>query len=168
MGQGTFRNALCYRLNITKVHLPPLRERKDDIPGLITYFLGMLNAQMGRQVVSLEPEVHDCLMEHAWPSNVREFKNLLESTLLTIRSSMIQFKDLPGQYQTTFSQVQSKPFLERERLVLALAATHWNISKTAKQRGWGRMMVYRKIAHYGIERSCAGMMSQTSNLFVGT
>ncbi|MEK6784177.1 MAG: sigma 54-interacting transcriptional regulator [Nitrospirota bacterium] len=166
VGQGKFRSDLFYRLNIARVHLPPLRERKEDIPGLIAYFLGMLNAQMGRQVVGLEPEVHDCLMEYAWPGNVRELKNLMESTLLTIRSSLIGFKDLPAHYQTTFSRVQSKPFQERERLVSALAATHWNISKTAEQLDWARMTVYRKIAQYGIARPCAGAMSQTSNLFV--
>lgn len=168
VGQGKFRSDLFYRLNIARVHLPPLRERKEDIPGLIAHFLGLLNAQMGRQVVGLEPEVHDCLMEYAWPGNVRELKNLLESTLLMIRSSMIGFKDLPGQYQTTFSRVQSKPFLERERLVSALAATHWNISKTAEQLDWARMTVYRKLAQYGIERPCAEAVSQKSNLFVET
>lgn len=152
VGQGKFRSDLFYRLNIARVHLPPLRERKEDIPGLIAHFLGLLNAQMGRQVVGLEPEVHDCLMEYAWPGNVRELKNLLESTLLTIRSSMIGFKDLPAQYQTTFSRVQSMPFLERERLVSALAATNWNISKTAEQLDWARMTVYRKMEKYGLDR----------------
>lgn len=166
VGQGKFRSDLFYRLNIARVHLPPLRERKEDIPGLVAHFLSALNVQMGRQVVGLEAEVRDCLADYDWPGNVRELKNLLESALLTIRSSIIGFKDLPGQYQTTFSRVQSKPFQERERLVSALAATHWNISKTAQQLDWARMTVYRKIAQYGIERPCAVAMSQKSNLFV--
>lgn len=165
--QGKFRSDLFYRLNIARVHLPPLRERKEDIPGLVAHFLSVLNVQMGRQVVGLEAEVRDCLADYDWPGNVRELKNLLESTLLTIRSSIIGFTDLPEQYQTTFSRVQSKPFLERERLVSALAATHWNISKTAEQLDWARMTVYRKIAQYGIERPCAGVVSQKSNLLVG-
>lgn len=150
--QGKFRSDLFYRLNIGRVHLPPLRERKEDIPNLIAHFLTLLNAQMGRQVVGLEPEVRDCMLDYAWPGNVRELKNLLESTLLTIRSSMIGFKDLPEHYQTTFSRIQSQPFQERERLVSALASTNWNISKTAEQLDWARMTVYRKLEQYGLER----------------
>ncbi len=165
--QGKFRSDLFYRLNIGRVHLPPLRERREDIPSLIAHFLTVLNARMGRQVVGLEPEVHDRLMDYTWPGNVRELKNLLESTLLTIRSSMIGVKDLPEQYQTAFSRIQSQPFQERERLVSALVATHWNISKTAQQLDWARMTVYRKIAQYEIERPCAIAMSQKSNLLVG-
>lgn len=152
VGQGKFRSDLFYRLNIARVHLPPLRERKEDIPGLIAHFLGMLNAQMGRQVVGLEVEVHDCLMDYDWPGNVRELKNLLESTLLTIRSSMIGFNDLPEHYQTRFSRIQSTPFQERERLVSALATTNWNISQVAKQLDWSRMTVYRKMEKYGLDR----------------
>lgn len=167
VGQGKFRSDLFYRLNVARVHLPPLRERKEDIPGLLAYFLRILNTQMGRQVVGLEAEVHDCLMAYAWPGNVRELKNLLESTLLTIRSSLIGFKDLPEHYQTTFSRVQSMPLQERERLMSALASTHWNISKTAEQLDWARMTVYRKLAQYGIERPCEIGVAQKSNLGVG-
>jgi transcriptional regulator with PAS, ATPase and Fis domain len=159
VGQGKFRSDLFYRLNIARVHLPPLRERKEDIPGLIAYFLTLLNAQMGREVVGLEPAVRDCLTDYGWPGNVRELKNLLESTLLTIRSATIGFKDLPEQYQTTFSRIQSKPFQERERLVSALAATNWNISKTAQQLDWARMTVYRKLEQYGLERPRAVLVS---------
>ena len=150
--RGRFRSDLFYRLNVARVQLPPLRERKEDIPGLIAHFLTVLNAQMGRQVVGLEPDVHDCLMEYQWPGNIRELRNLLEATLLTIRSSMIGFKDLPEHHQTTFSRIQNKPFQERERLVSALAATNWNISKTAQQLDWARMTVYRKLQQYGLER----------------
>lgn len=152
VAQGRFRSDLFYRLNIGRVHLPPLRERREDIPGLIAHFLTALNAKMGRHVLGLEPAVHDSLIDYNWPGNVRELKNLLESTLLTIRSPLIGFKDLPEQYQAIFSRVQSKPFQERERLVSALAATNWNISKTAEQLDWARMTVYRKMEKYGLDR----------------
>ena len=152
VGQGKFRSDLFYRLNIARVHLPPLRERKEDIPGLIAHFLTILNAQMGRQVVGLEAEVHDCLMDYDWPGNVRELRNVLEATLLTIQSSMIGYKDLPEDYQAKFSRIQSKPFQERERLVSALAATNWNVSLAAKQLDWSRMTVYRKMEKYGLDR----------------
>lgn len=67
VGQRKFRSDLFYRLNITRVHLPPLRERKEHIPGLIAHFLAVLNAQMGRQVVGLEADLHDSLLEYDWP-----------------------------------------------------------------------------------------------------
>ena len=153
--QGKFRSDLFYRLNIARVHLPPLRERKEDIPVLIAHFLGALNAQMGRQVVGLEADVRDCLMEYDWPGNVRELRNLLESTLLTIRSSMIGFTDLPEDYQLKFSRIKVAPFQERERLVSALATTNWNISQAAKQLHWSRITVYRKMEKYGLDRPFA-------------
>ncbi len=152
VGQGKFRSDLFYRLNIASVHLPPLRERKEDITELISHFLLVLNAQMGRQVVGLEPEVHDCLMDYEWPGNVRELRNVLESTLLTIRSPLIGFKDLPENYQAKFSRIQAAPFQERERLVSALVSTNWNVSQAAKQLHWSRMTVYRKIEKYGLDR----------------
>jgi len=159
---GRFRSDLFYRLNVARVHLPPLRERKEDIPGLIAHFLTVLNAQMGRQVVGLEPDVHDYLMEYQWPGNIRELRNLLEATLLTIRSSMIGFKDLPEDYQLKFSRIKVAPFQERERLVSALAATNWNISKTAQQLDWARMTVYRKLAQYGLERPHAELEAKVT------
>jgi len=152
VGQGRFRSDLFYRLNIGRVNLPPLRERKEDIPGLIAHFLTVLNAQMGRTVVGLEPAVRDSLMDYTWPGNVRELRNVLEATLLTTQSSMIGFKDLPEQYRTKFSHVHAMPLQERERLVSALVATNWNISKTAQQLDWARMTVYRKMEHYSLER----------------
>jgi two-component system response regulator HydG/two-component system response regulator AtoC len=150
--QGKFRCDLYYRLNIARVHIPPLRERREDIPGLVAHFLHVFNAQMGREVVGLEPDVHDCLMEYQWPGNVRELKNLLEATLLTIRSSMVGFKDLPEDYQTKFTRLRVAPFQERERLVSALASANWNISQAAKQLHWSRMTLYRKLTKYGLDR----------------
>lgn len=152
VGQGKFRSDLFYRLNVARVHLPPLREHKEDIPLLIAHFLHVLNVQMGRQVVGLEKDVHDCLMEYEWPGNIRELRNLLEATLLTIHSSMVRFKDIPEDYQLKFSRIQVAPFHERDRLVSALATTDWNISKAAKQLHWSRMTLYRKLAKHGLDR----------------
>lgn len=153
VAHGKFRSDLFYRLNVARVHLPPLRERKEDIPCLIGHFLHLFNEQMGRHVVGLDASVRDCVLEYEWPGNVRELRNLLEATFLTIQSSMIGFKDLPQSYQTKFSQIRNAPFLEREKLVSTLFATNWNMSKAAKQLHWSRMTLYRKMAKYSIDRS---------------
>lgn len=160
VGQGKFRNDLFYRLNVARIHLPPLRERKEDIPSLIAHFLHMLNAQMGRQVVGLDADTHDCMIAYDWPGNVRELRNLLEATLLTVTSSMIGFKDLPEDYQTKFSCIQVAPFQERERLVSALATTNWNISQAAKQLHWSRMTLYRKLVKYDLPPRHAGTRAE--------
>jgi transcriptional regulator with PAS, ATPase and Fis domain len=155
VAHGKFRGDLFYRLNVARVHLPPLRERKEDLPGLIGHFLHVLNAQMDRHVVGLEANVRDCLLEYEWPGNVRELRNLLEATFLTIQSSMISFKDLPENYQIKFLQIRNAPFLEREKLVSTLLATNWNMSKAAKHLHWSRMTLYRKMAKYSIDRPCS-------------
>ena len=150
VAQGLFRRDLYYRLNVAKVHIPPLRKRKEDIPALIEYFVHIFNEQIGRQVIGLEPEVNDCLMEYDWPGNVRELKNVLEATFLTIQSSRIRFDDLPTEYQVTLVHKLDRPRIEREKLLTALLATNWNKTNAAKQLHWSRMTVYRKMAQYSI------------------
>ena len=150
VAQGLFRRDLYYRLNVAKVHIPPLRKRKEDIPALIEYFVHIFNEQIGRQVIGLEPEVNDCLMEYDWPGNVRELKNVLEATFLTIQSSRIRFDDLPTEYQVTLAHKLDRPRIEREKLLTALLATNWNKTNAAKQLHWPRMTVYRKMVQYSI------------------
>jgi len=156
VAQGQFRRDLYYRLNVARIHLPPLRKRKDDIPPLIEHFIHMFNGQMGRHVVGLEPDVHDCLMEYDWPGNVRELKNVLEATFLTVQSSRIRFKDLPADCQVTFTHKLDRPRIEREKLLSALLTTNWNKTNAAKQLHWSRMTVYRKMAIYSIKQPMFG------------
>lgn len=150
---GHFRRDLYYRLNVARIHLPPLRERKEDIPHLIGHFIHMFNGQMGRHVVGVDMNLHDSLLDYEWPGNVRELRNVLEATFLIVQSSMIRFGDLPSDYQKIFSQTRGTPCLERERLISTLLATNWNKSKAAKQLHWSRMTVYRKMAKYSIGQS---------------
>ncbi|BFU95588.1 MAG: hypothetical protein NTNFB02_23100 [Nitrospira sp.] len=157
VAEGHFRKDLYYRLNVARVHLPPLRERRDDIPHLIGHFLHLFNEQMDKHVVGLEGDVHDCLLEYEWPGNVRELKNLLEATFLTIQASMIGFLDLPADYQKKFLQMRNAPFVERENLLSMLLATNWNKTKAAKQLHWSRMTVYRKMAKYSLSPSSITM-----------
>ena len=156
VAQGLFRRDLYYRLNVAKVHIPPLRKRKEDIPALIEYFVHIFNEQMGRQVIGLEPEVNDCLMEYDWPGNVRELKNVLEATFLTIQSSRIRFDDLPTEYQVTLAHKLDRPRIEREKLLTALFATNWNKTNAAKQLHWSRMTLYRKMEKYSIAQPMVG------------
>ncbi len=156
VAQGLFRRDLYYRLNVARVHLPPLRERIGDIPSLIEHFIHLFNERMDKQVVGLAPEVTDCLMEYDWPGNIRELKNVIEATFLTIQSSQIRFKDLPADCQVTFSHKLARPCIEREKLLSVLLSTNWNKTNAAKQLHWSRMTVYRKMAIYSIKQPMLG------------
>lgn len=155
IAHGQFRKDLYYRLNVARIHLPPLRERKEDIPQLIAHFIRLLNQQMDRQVVGLERDVHDSLCEYEWPGNVRELKNVLEATFLAVQSSMIGFSDLPAGYRMKLAQRRDAPLMEREKLVSTLLATNWNKSEAAKQLHWSRMTLYRKMMKYSIGQTAA-------------
>jgi transcriptional regulator with PAS, ATPase and Fis domain len=147
---GRFRKDLFYRMNVARIHLPPLRERKADIPQLVAHFINLFNRQMNRHVIGLESEVHNSLCDFVWPGNVRELRNVLEATFLGVESSMIRFADLPVSYQMKFAEIRDAPFVEREKLMSMLLATNWNKSEAAKQLHWSRMTVYRKMIKYSI------------------
>jgi DNA-binding NtrC family response regulator len=94
IAEGRFRRDLYYRLNVAAVHLPPLRERKEDILPLVRHFVNRLNAEYKKAVTTLAPEVEKQLESHAWPGNVREVRNLLERIILLKRTDTIEVADL--------------------------------------------------------------------------
>lgn len=146
--EGAFRKDLYYRLNVARIHLPPLRERRDDIPLLLRHYIGEMNQLHGRHVEGLTAEALDRLVEHDWPGNIRELRNLVEAVFVTLDAPRIALADLPhalGQPVATSAVGKDG---ERERLVSALFATNWNKSRTAEKLHWSRMTVYRKMAKY--------------------
>ncbi len=152
VSQEKFRKDLYFRLNVARIHLPPLRERKDDIALLCQYCLGELNHRFGRQVEGLTDDVLDCMIRYDWPGNVRELKNLLEATFVNAPCGQITLTDLPDQFRQRFREAASLPQDERERLLSALFSTNWNFSKAAQQLHWSRMTLYRKLGKYQIAK----------------
>jgi DNA-binding NtrC family response regulator len=143
-----FRKDLYFRLNVTRVHLPPLRERKEDIVLLSQHYLRILNQRFGRQVEGFSDEAMACLMAHDWPGNVRELKNLLEATFVNGPARRISPADLPELLRPGRADAAAPD--ERQRVLAALFSTHWNVSKAAQQLDWSRMTLYRKLAKYHI------------------
>ena len=143
-----FRKDLYYRLNIARVHLPPLRERKEDIPRLLAYYLEEFNARQRRVLQGFTDEALDLLLRYDWPGNIRELKNVIEAIFIDPPLERIAVKDLPEPIrpQGTTSVV----FTERELLLTALCSMDWNKSKAAEQLHWSRMTLYRKMAKYDI------------------
>jgi len=145
---GRFREDLYYRLNIARVHLLPLRERKEDIPLLIRHYVQEFGARNDR--LTETDEVWGCLVNYDWPGNVRELKNILESAFVNSAGDRISISDLPGEFRTRCSQSTSSCPNERQALLSALLQTKWNKSRAAEQLSWSRMTLYRKMRKYRI------------------
>lgn len=148
---GTFRQDLYFRLNVARLHLPPLRERCEDILPLLTHYIQDANHRFGRQVERFTADALGHLLRYAWPGNVRELKNLVEASFIELPTPYTTLLDLPERFlrqcQTT---AEVTPQHERDRLLHALCTTQWNKSKAAAQLHWSRMTLYRKIAKYHI------------------
>jgi len=151
--ENKFRKDLFFRLNVARIHLPALRDRKEDLLSLIGYYIGRFNRQFGRRVRGLSEEALDCLLAYDWPGNVRELKNLLESIFVEGPAQDILLADLPLQLRLRCNELKSLVGNERERLLWALSATNWNKSKAADKLQWSRMTLYRKMARYNISRA---------------
>ncbi len=153
VAQGKFRKDLYYRFNVAMVHLPPLHDRKEDIPPLIEHYIRELNRRFGREVEGLTEEAMASLLHYDWPGNIRELKNLLEATFINLPSRKIAFMDLPKQFQRRLQETEGLPKSERDQVLSALFATKWNKSKAAQKLHWSRMTLYRKMAKYHIVTS---------------
>lgn len=150
MAQGKFREDLYYRLNVARVHLPPLRERKEDISRLITYAIKKMNRCFKRDVMGLTDDAMAILFRYDWPGNVRELMNLLEALFINLPPRQVDFVDLPEQLRQRLKLTEGFSQNERKQIVSTLLETKWNKSKAAQKLNWSRMTVYRKISQYNI------------------
>jgi DNA-binding NtrC family response regulator len=153
---GRFRRDLYFRLNVARVHLPPLRERRADITALVNYYLAELNAAFGADVPGLTGEALAALQAYDWPGNIRELKNLLEAIFVCPPARPIGINDLPERFVRGLHGLRRLPDADRRRLLEALTATNWNKSQAAGLLNWSRMTVYRKMAKYSVVTPPAG------------
>jgi DNA-binding NtrC family response regulator len=147
---GRFRKDLYYRLNVARIHLPPLRERKEDIPGLVQFALADLNYRFKRDIKGLIEDDMAVLYRYGWPGNIRELMHLLEAAFINLPSRPVSFIELPVQFKKGFSEEGMPPSRERKYIVSALIETNWNKSTAAHKLKWSRMTLYRKMAKYNI------------------
>jgi transcriptional regulator with PAS, ATPase and Fis domain len=146
VAEGLFRSDLYYRINVARIHLPPLRERKEDIPLLLERQLVELNRRTGSWVQGFSAEALECLLHHSWPGNVRELRNVVEMIFINGPGPWIEPADLPPMFRRKPQESAS----ERDALLAALASTRWNKSQAAEKLCWSRMTLYRKMAKYRI------------------
>ncbi|WP_448382923.1 sigma-54-dependent transcriptional regulator [Desulfosoma sp.] len=163
---GRFRQDLYFRLNVIPIHVPPLRERLEDIPLLVEDFLDELSREsaMGRKAIA--PEVYPLLSRYAWPGNVRELKNFVERLVIMTPSRRIGLKDLPEDFLRHLDHdlPRSDPFqyptlkearhhFERQYLLQKLKEYDWNVSLTAQHIGLERTHLHRKMKTLGLRLS---------------
>jgi two-component system nitrogen regulation response regulator NtrX len=165
---GRFREDLYYRLNVVPVHVPPLRERREDIPLLVQYFAGVLSEREGITPKTIEPEAVKCLTELDWPGNVRELRNTIERLLILSSGPRVTEADvdrLVGRRvaeQTSLGALgecrtfeEFKDAAERTFLLLKLREFDWNVSETARALDMPRSNLYKKIERYALVRESA-------------
>jgi transcriptional regulator with PAS, ATPase and Fis domain len=151
-----FRQDLYFRLNVARVQLPPLRERKEDIPHLVDYYLQEFNARFGQKIPGFTDEALVLLLCHSWSGNIRELKNLLEAIFIDPPLDRIAISDLPDSIRQPYQAEKRAILTEHERLLSTLCSVNWNKSKAAEQLHWSRMTLYRKMAKYHILESKTG------------
>jgi len=145
-----FRSDLFYRINIIKIVIPPLRERKDDIPQLVKHFISKYNHIMEKCVDKVSPDVMDILMRHHFPGNIRELENILESAMVLCTDHIIQVENLPAdltarkiEHQTHYSH--SIKDVEQQNILACLQRNNWNRLAAARELGIHKTTLFRKI-----------------------
>lgn len=150
---GNFREDLLFRLNTVEIHLPPLRERREDIPALAAHFLARYAARYRKTMQGLDAAALQMMMNYAWPGNVRELDHTMERALLMTRSERIQAADLGLHGQRAGTQSLDELSLESVEAILirkALARTGGNVSQAAEALGLSRGALYRRMEKYGL------------------
>jgi DNA-binding NtrC family response regulator len=155
MKKGAFREDLYYRLNVIPIFVPPLRDRKDDIPLLASHFLQKFNHNKGKGVTSFSPEVMEIFLAHSWPGNVRELENVIEHAIIIAKQDKILPKDLPLyllQKPLPTEKLVSLQDYEKSLILKTLEETNWNKHQTAKMLKINRSTLYGKMKRYGLFR----------------
>src|SRR3989475_7562924 len=156
IASGRFREDLFYRLNVIPFFVPPLRERREDIPILARYFMRVFSAEHGRGPKEFSSEALDMLVDYSWPGNVRELRNEIEQLVVIVHGGMIQARhlSLPISAGAALALIlyETRALFEREFIISKLKENNWNISQTARLLGLERSYLYRKMKAYGIEK----------------
>jgi DNA-binding NtrC family response regulator len=159
---GKFRADLFYRLNVIPVHIPPLRERKDDIPLLVEHFLNTYCEAGGKPMKTVTPGAFDILLRYDWPGNVRELENALERAVILQESNTITAEDLPEKMRyapggkrgsIVAASNLTLEELEREYLLKILDETGWHKKRAAEILGINASTLYRKLQRYSCEKT---------------
>jgi DNA-binding NtrC family response regulator len=154
VSEGSFREDLYYRLNVFTIFIPPLRERKSDIPLLVNYFVKKYARAMAKPIVSVSPEAMDVLVRYNWPGNVRELENAVERAMVVGKPPAINPNDLPFRLseKNNIPHSGSLAAIEKVHIQSILEQNNWNISRSAEILEIDRVTLYNKIHKYGLRK----------------
>jgi DNA-binding NtrC family response regulator len=160
--QGAFREDLFYRLNVVVMSMPPLRERKDDIPLLIDHFINRYSAENGKGIAGLSREAHDLLLKYDYPGNVRELENIIERAVVIARDTVISMEDLPFGEEAVYHGDparkdegllrDSMEELEKKLIIEAMEKTGEHQTRAAEILGISERMLRYKLKKYGLKQ----------------
>ncbi len=152
--EGTFREDLYYRINVFSIYLPPLRERRSDIPLLARHFIQKYAMAMNKQIGDIDPEALDVLVRYDWPGNVRELENAIERAMVVGKPPRIRAEDLPFQLNTRKNAPagDSLEEIEKAHIQSILERMDWNITRSADVLQIDRVTLYNKIKKYGLTK----------------
>lgn len=151
--EGRFREDLLYRLNTVEIHLPPLRDRQEDITALAAHFLRIRSARYGRSVTAFDREAGQAMLEYRWPGNIRELEHAIERAILMAQDSRIRAEDLglrAGQDGNVRFEDMTLDDAERYLIQKALNRYQGNVSRAADALGVSRSALYRRLQQHGI------------------
>jgi two-component system response regulator AtoC len=160
---GTFREDLYYRLNVVNIHLPPLRDRRDDIPVLIDHFVQKIARECGRDVHGVSAEARDLLARYDWPGNIRELENVIHRAVVLATGRVLQLHDFPlevamPQARSRVTEDTGLPLkdaceqFERQYVLRVLDQLQWNVSGAARALGVHRNTIVQKLSAWGVHR----------------
>jgi DNA-binding NtrC family response regulator len=160
VAEGGFRQDLYYRLKVVELHVPPLRDRRDDILPLARVLLADAAVRMARKISGLSPQAADQLLRYDWPGNVRELENAMERAVALARGSRVGLDDLPEEIRQAFPKpivsagvVQSLADVEKEYILAVLKLNDGNRTRTAEQLRIGSVTLYRRLKSWGLVRA---------------
>ncbi len=160
VADGKFREDLYYRLKVITIHMPPLRERREDIPLLVDYFIGKTNEEFHKDVKGVAPDVMNAFLRHHWKGNIRELENVVSRGVLMTRGNVIlkehipELDSVPDRTATRNNDHAVRPLddVEKEAIERALQFTNWNKSKACEVLKIPRPRLDRKIKKYNLDR----------------
>lgn len=160
--KGPFRQDLYYRLNVFPVMVPPLRERLDDIPLLVSHFIDKRKQSLNKNVTGVSPQAMTLLLAHPWPGNVRELENVIQRMMVIAKGEMLDAEDLPPEIRGKVSEIKPQPkdlkgiaresaeVIEKRTILDALSKTDDNVTQAAKALGISRATLQNKMKTYGL------------------
>jgi len=160
IAQNKFRQDFFFRINVIPIHIPPLRERKEDIPSIVSHFTHQLSLDTGKDILGVNSEALESLMTYDWPGNVRELRSAIEYAFVVVDHGHIEPEHLPpivldggkgASYKSAFSNI--KTLSEKGALIKALRENYGNQTKTANDLGVSRVTIWSRIKKYEIDLS---------------